>query len=157
MLLKSEQWFCTLPELGWYLMAIPSSSHIEKERKLYTSPAKTSSVNHIRVISYQRAQKSLEALSSSALMRPVSHSLGSSIFEMFHLLDTACLSLSLSWQRGVGFASGSCIEERADTELRKLLGAADDGSKELGKAWETELCWGVLNKNKTYSHTTNFK
>jgi len=40
----------------------------------------------------------------------------------------------------VGFASGSCIEERADIEIRKLLGAADDGSKELGKAWETELC-----------------
>ena len=156
MLLKSEQWFCTLPELGWYLMAIPSSSHIEKERKLCTSPTKTSSVNHIRVISYRRAQKSLEALSSSALMRPISPRLGSSIFETCSIFWTWPI-YPLAYLNKEQWVLLQVLEERADIEIRKLLGAADDGSKELGKAWETELCWAVLNKNKTYSHTTNFK
>lgn len=95
MLLKSEQWFCTLPELRWYPLAVPSPLHIEKERRLCTSSAKTSSVNHIGLPA-TKGPRSPQKHYPVLPMIPVRLGLGSSIFEMFHLLDKAYLSLSLS-------------------------------------------------------------
>lgn len=121
-LLRPEQWFYTLPDLGWGTWQFHCCGEWGKIMlQSHPGPA----VNHVRVIKYQRVQKSSVALSSSAFIWPMRPGLGSKyIWDMFYLFDIAFLFLGLTtW---VFNASCYYTEKRTNTEIREVLRAADD-------------------------------